>query len=91
MTSLKEQAVNILQNLPDDKMTYVVDMLKWVAGILNEKNILFEKPPLTNSNNKSEAIKAWERFKKYKGIVPYEIDAKAELAEARDEKYANFN
>ena len=40
---------------------------------------------------KNEAQKAWEELKKYKSIIPYDIDVKAELAKARDEKYANFN
>jgi len=34
----------------------------------------------------SEAFNAWEAFKKYKGIVQGDIDEKAELATARDEK-----
>ena len=34
--TLKEQAVNILQNLPDEKMSYVIDMLRWVTGILDD-------------------------------------------------------
>jgi hypothetical protein len=91
MISLKEQAVNMLQGLPDDKMTYVIDMLKWVTGILDEKDILFGKPSSIISSNSTDAVKAWKRLKSYKGIIPYDIDIKAELAEARDEKYANFN
>jgi hypothetical protein len=90
MTSLKKQAVNMLQDLPDEKMPYVVDMLKWVTGILDDKNINLNQIPITASGNSSEAIEAWERFKKYKGIIPYDIDTKAELAKARDEKYADF-
>ncbi|MCL2387641.1 MAG: hypothetical protein FWC89_08875 [Defluviitaleaceae bacterium] len=35
--------------------------------------------------------KAWEEFQKYKGIIPYPIDEKAELATARDERYAHFD
>ena len=40
---------------------------------------------------REDAIEAWEGFKKYKGIIRYTIDEKVELADARDEKYANFN
>ena len=42
-------------------------------------------------NPSVDAIAAWEGFKKYKGIIPYDIDEKAELAGARDKKYAGFN
>ena len=78
MTDLKEQAVKILQDIPDDKMVYVVKMLNKISA---------------EPDNSSEIRKAvWEDFKKECfGIIPYDIDEKAELAEARDEKYARFN
>jgi hypothetical protein len=85
MTNLKEQAVQMLQELPDDTMSYVIDILKSLDGILNGKKI-----PLSVKTDKSEAVKAWEGLKQFKGIIPYEIDAKAELAKAREEKYENF-
>jgi hypothetical protein len=90
MLTLKEEAVSMLQNVPDDKMKYVVDMLKLMTGILDNQNILFSKPSTTINTIPSEAANAWNRFKAYKGIIPYEIDAKEELASARDEKYADF-
>ena len=90
MLSLKEQALNLLHSLPEEKMIYVVDMLKWVSGILDDKSLLFGKLPIVMNGNSSESKKAWERLQVYKGIIPYEIDAKAELASARDEKYADF-
>ena len=79
MSNLKEQAIKILQNVPDDKMAYVIDMLKCLNNIFDNKSMVDDK------------LEAWERFKKYKGIISYNIDEKAELARARDEKYANFN
>ena len=90
MTTLKEQAISMVQNVPDEKIPYVVDMLKWIMDILDSKATHFKQMPVTASNNSSEAIEAWERFRKYKGIIPYDRDAKAELAKARDEKYADF-
>jgi hypothetical protein len=91
MISLKEQAVNILQNLPEDKMSYVVDMLNWVSGMLDDKNIKLNQLPVAVPGNTAETAAAWARFKKYKGIINYDIDEKTELANARDEKYAGFN
>jgi len=83
MSILKEQAVQILQTVPDDKMIYVIDMLKWLNNIFDDKSI--------RVNKKSTAVEVWNEFKKYKGIIAYDIDEKAELAKAREEKYADFN
>jgi len=88
MTSLKEQAVRMLQDVPDDKMTYVIDILKCLNDLFTDKS--------TNSTNiitdvSSEVLDAWEGFKKYKGIIHEDIDEKEELKKARDEKYADFD
>ena len=91
MATLKEQAVKMLYNLPDNKMPYVVDMLKCITCILDDKSMNFIHTPVAVSGDSTEAIKAWERFKRYKGSIPYDIDEKAELAKARDEKFADFN
>ena len=91
MVTLKEQAVEMLENLPDEKMPYVVDMLKWLTGILDGGNISFSQAPVIASGKSAEALKAWEELQAYKSIIPYDIDEKAELAKARDEKYADFN
>ena len=88
MMTLKEQALNIVQNFPDEKMSYVIDILKWILNIINDESITTNKASINILENTSEAAKAWERLKKYKGIIPYDIDLKVELANARDEKYA---
>lgn len=84
MTKLKQQAVEMIQDVPDDKMSYVIDMLKWINSLLNDKN------PVA-PGNVDDVFDAWEGFKKYKGIVHFDIDEKLELAKARDEKHANFD
>ena len=89
MLTLKEQAVDIVQSFPEEKMSYVIEILKWIVGVLDDKSRISREVPIIATDNHSEAIKAWERFKVYKGIVPYDIDIKAELAQARDEKYAD--
>ncbi|MCL2152007.1 MAG: hypothetical protein FWH57_03450 [Oscillospiraceae bacterium] len=89
MMTLKEQAIYMVQNFPDEKMSYVIEMLKWILGILNDKSKTPDEAQDVVLNNSSEAIKAWKRFKAYKGIIPCDIDLEAELANARDEKYAS--
>ena len=91
MATLKEQAVNILHDVPEEKMSYVVDVLKWLNGTFKKTNGDVTNIPRTVSGEVSDALIAWQEFKKYKGIIQYEIDEKAELARARDEKYADFN
>ena len=86
MATLKEQAVNMVKNVPDDKISYVIDILRSLDSIFNG----VKKMPVSASGNSAEAIKAWEELQAYKGIIPYDVDAKAELAKARDEKYADF-
>ena len=35
-------------------------------------------------------LKAWDELQAYQGIITYNVDDKAELAEARNEKHACF-
>ena len=91
MTKLKEQAVEMLLEVPDDKMGYVIDILKSLNGLFNDKNVSVYNIPSSEAGVSSEAYKAWEGFKKYKGIIHFNIDEKAELARARDEKYTNID
>ena len=45
--------------------------------------------PVQEKNNNHSKYALWEEIKELYGIVRSDIDEKAELAEARDEKYAN--
>ena len=89
MLTLKEQAVSIVQGFPEEKMSYIIELLKWVVGVLDANSIPYSETPFPTIDNPTGAAKAWGRFKAYKGVIPYDIDIKAELAQARDEKYAN--
>jgi hypothetical protein len=77
LTKLKEQALDIIRNVPDDKMAVIIDILKGLSGLDGNSYETF-----------STKKEAWDDFKKYKGIIKHDIDEKAELARARDEKYA---
>jgi predicted short-subunit dehydrogenase-like oxidoreductase (DUF2520 family) len=37
MPTLKEQAVSIVQSVPDDKMSHVIEVLKLMTGILDSQ------------------------------------------------------
>lgn len=95
MNTLKEQAVDILYSLPDEKMSYIIDILKTIIGIINNESkqpametASSEKAVIAANDNSSVVSESWKRFQAYKGIIPYDINEKAELAEARKEKYA---
>lgn len=82
MTELREQAIEMIREIPDDKIIYVVNILKNVKD-LSGKN-----------QNSDELVtgsaELLEHLEKYRGRLPEDFDYKKELAGARDEKYADF-
>ena len=56
-------------------------------SVFSSKNISVNALPDKTALILSSKIKAWDEFKKYKGAVDCSMDEKAELADARDEKY----
>ena len=80
MTALHQEAIDIIQNIPDTKIIYFVGILKNLSDLLNTEIKEARKHPSP----------AYKRLLLYKGVVNADIDAKAELAKARDEKYADF-
>ena len=63
---------------------------KKVELVDNGDSILISPVKQDDADASNEALKALEDFRKYKGIIPHEVDEKIELAQARDEKYANI-
>ena len=81
MTMLKERAVDIIKRMPEEKLFYVVQLLESVEEL--SKNT--KKDGMTLEQR---ALEDLQRFRKKSEI---EIDYKAELAEAREEKYASID
>ena len=81
MTVMKERAMNMIRRMPDEKMYYVVQLLENVEGLSGNIVEGFETP-------EQMALKDLRRFRKR---IDAEIDYKAELAKAREEKYANID
>ena len=81
MTMLKERAVDIIRRMPEEKLFYVVQLLESVEE-LSENT---KKDGMTLGQR---ALEDLQRFRKKRDV---EIDYKAELAEAREEKYASFD
>ena len=80
MTALRQEAIALIQNIPDTKIVYVVGILKNLSSLVNEETPVKQKHPSP----------AYKRLLRYKSTVDINSDYKAELAKARDEKYADF-
>ena len=78
MTMLKQRAVDMISRMPEEKLYYVVQLLESVEG-LSENTVNGVKTP------ERRALEDLQRFRKRSNV---EIDYKAELTKAREEKYA---
>ena len=72
MTALRQSAMMELEKLPEDKLTFIIQIMQGVNGLYAD----------TNSERK-EAFAQLEQLRK-KGTI---VDEKAELASYREEKY----
>lgn len=78
MTMVKEQAVEMLKSLPDEKVVFLIKIMEGLEGLGNHPQ----------TNKKKVAL---EELQKYRGRLPENFDYKKELAEAREEKFADIN
>ena len=78
MTKVKEQAIELIRNIPDDKVAYVIEILRGIKG-------------LSATDSIDERRSALEGLEKYRGSITSNINEKQELLESRDERYASFN
>lgn len=72
MTALRQSAMKELERLPEDKISFVLQIMQGVNGLYND-----------NQSEKKEAFERLEQLRK-KGTV---VDYDAELASYREEKY----
>lgn len=81
MTAMKEKAIDMISRMPEEKLYYVIQLLESIEGL--SKNMIKEaKTP------EQRALEDLQRFRKRSNV---EIDYKAELAKAREEKYAGVD
>ena len=78
MTQIKEKAVDLIRQMPEDHMFYVIDMLQNLKISIADKE-----------NDKKQAMAAFQNLQKFRGRLPENFDADKELEEARNEKYSN--
>lgn len=80
MTVIKEQAIELIKRLPDDKVFYVVNILEGLEGLYSSE----EEPGITKSQ------KAYQNLQRLRKTGIEDIDCKAELSQALEEKYENL-
>ncbi len=81
MTALKERAVDMISRMPEEKLYYVIQLLESVEGLSEN----------TEKGIKTPEQRALEDLKRFRKRSNVEIDYKAELAKAREEKYAGID
>ena len=77
MTRLRQDAIELLEQIPEDKLIFVVQIMKGIKGLYAE-------------NTSIEKEKAFERLEQLRKKVP-DIDYDKELAEYREGKYENIS
>ena len=82
MTQLREQAIEMIKEMPEDKIIDVVNILKNVRDSSEQ--------PKKDQTLENDRQILREQLEQYRGRLPRDFDYKKELAGARDEKYADF-
>lgn len=83
MTELREKALKMVKEIPEDKVVYVIDILEGIKGLYSEQS---EKKLQLDDKKKTK-----DALQKYRGRISDNFNYKEELMEALDEKYANSN
>lgn len=79
MTLMKEKAVEMIRRMPEDNMTYVINILQNLEAMSIDKG-----------SDKQKAKAALMDILNMEKRLPDDFDPEKELMEARSEKYDNF-
>lgn len=77
MTKVKEQAMQMIRSLPDEKVIYIVKIIEGLEGLGD----------VPQTNDKKKVLAGLQKFR---GRLPENFDYKKELAESREERYENL-
>ena len=78
MSPIREIAIKMIQEIPEDRVVYILDIIKGINGLYDG--------PTPNRKRKLQALKHMQQFR---GKIPTSIDYDDELAKARMGKYAS--
>ncbi len=80
MTLLKKKAVEMIERIPDENMSYVINILQNLEAMSVSKTADMER-----------AAAGLQNILKMEKRLPEDFDPDRELREAREEKYGNFS
>ncbi len=75
MTKLRQDALSLLEEIPEDKLVFIIQIMEGVTGLYGQQEEKREK-----------AFHTLERLRKK---VPIQLDDEKELAAYREERYGN--
>lgn len=78
MTLMKEKAVEMIRRMPEDNMTYVINILQNLEAMFIDRD-----------EDKKRAQNALTEILSMEKRLPDDFDPEKELEEARKEKYEN--
>lgn len=81
MTVMQERAFEMIKRLPDDKVYYIVRMLEGIERLIPE-NVM---------EVSTAEQKAYENLQRFRKCSDVEIDYKAELMQALEDKYEGID
>ncbi len=79
MTLMKEKAIEMIRRMPEDNMTYVINILQNLEAMSIDRN-----------EDKKRAKNALAEILDMEKRLPDDFDPEKELREARAEKYENL-
>ena len=79
MTLMKEKAVEMIRRMPEDNMTYVINILQNLEAMSIDRN-----------EDKKRSRNALAEILSLEKRLPDDFDPEKELEEARAEKYENL-
>ena len=79
MTLMKEKAIEMMRRMPEDNMTYVINILQNLEAMSIDRN-----------EDKKRAKNALAEILDMEKRLPDDFDPEKELREARAEKYENI-
>ena len=79
MSVMRQQAIEMVERIPEDKIYYVINILASIEGIMASSDI----------GTKTDSQVAYEELKKYRRKGAIDRNYKEELYAALEEKYAD--
>ena len=85
MTALRREAIQLVEQMPEEQMTYVIQYIQSLKESVLDINLTLGEIEV------SPKMKAFWDLEKMIVPISEELDYDKELAEARDEKYGCFD